>query len=267
MAKSNRLRLGEIKAAFRLVAEARDLGADPDAWRGHVVRELRRRIGGTVAMTVDMHDFLPGRLPRLVAPIDLGWDSDRERRLFLYYLDSDLPKIDPSAVAWVERMGRRRYSAASRSEMIGDREWYASPIVSEGRRSCRIDDSLISCTVLGRPGRVQGFQFYRPWGGRQFTARDRSVVRLVHIELIRHMTDGPAAGAEALPPHLRRTLDALLKGSTAKVAARALGLSVHTVDGYRKAIYRHFGVGSLPQLLALNPDSNAPGRLRLPRGL
>ncbi len=267
MAISSRLRLREIRAAFRLVAEARDLGADPGAWRGHVVRELARRIGGTVAMTLDMHDFLPAKVPRLIAPIDLGWDSDPERRLFLGYLDSDLPKVDPAAVAWTERMSRRRFASATRPEMIGDRDWYASPVVSEGRRSCRIDDSLITCAVMGRPGRVQGFQFYRPWGGGRFGPRDRNLARLVHVELIRHMGDGPDAGAAALPPYLRRTLAAQLRGSTAKGVARDLGLSVHTVDGYRKALYRHYGVGSLPQLIALDLAGAAPGRLRLPPGL
>ena len=267
MAKSNRPRLRDVRAAFRLVAEARDLGADPAAWRGHVARELGRRIGATVAMTLDMHDLLPGRIHRLIAPIDLGWESDHERTLFLDYLKSDLPKVDPSAMAWADRMSRRRYSAATRAEMIDDREWYDSPIVSEGRRSCRIDHPLITCTALGRPGRIQGFQFYRPWGARPFDLRDRNVVRLVHVELIRHMSERAADGVDALPPYLRRTLHALLKGSPSKEVALELGLSVHTVDGYRKALYRHFKVGGLSQLIALELGRALPGRLHLPPGL
>ncbi len=264
MGRSQLLRLRDIRSAFRLVGEARDMGADPSAWRSHVIGEMARLVGGSVAMTLDLHEFLPGRVPRWVAPADLGWESDLERRRFLDYLGSDLPKEDPSAVAWLALLTRRSIATATRREMIADRDWYGSPIVSEGRRSSRIDDPLISCALIGGPGRVHGFQVYRPWGARGFERRERNLVRLIHLELLRHLDRGPMD--DGLAPHLRRVLRPLLGGLTTKEIARTLSLSAHTVDGYIKAIYAHYQVGSRARLIALAPDRPPPGRLSLPQG-
>jgi DNA-binding CsgD family transcriptional regulator len=66
-------------------------------------------------------------------------------------------------------------------------------------------------------------------------------------------------------PKLRRrhkeTLDCLLTGATEKEIAVQLGLSVHTVHQYVKAIYRRFRVTSRAQLMAsrLRPVSALTG--------
>ena len=148
--------------------------------------------------------------------------------------------------------------------MVEDGPWYASPVVSEGRRSSRIDDSICSCFTLGRPGQVHGFQFYRPWGEPGFGQRDRRLVRLIHVELLRVLAETSPEAAPALPPRLRPVLDALLRGLAAKQVAHDLGLSVHTVDGYIKELYRHFGVGSRAQLLSRRLSAPKSGRLTLP---
>lgn len=55
---------------------------------------------------------------------------------------------------------------------------------------------------------------------------------------------------ETLPPRLRRTLERLLAGESEKTAARAMGISHHTVHEYVKQIYKHFGVNSRGELMA-----------------
>jgi DNA-binding CsgD family transcriptional regulator len=54
-----------------------------------------------------------------------------------------------------------------------------------------------------------------------------------------------------LAPRLRQTLAGLLDGDSEKQVAAKLGLSRHTVHLYVGAIYRHFGVHSRGELLAL----------------
>jgi hypothetical protein len=54
MGRSNRLRLSDVRAAFRLVGECRDLGADSAAWRRHMSEGLRRLAGARV-MIADFH--------------------------------------------------------------------------------------------------------------------------------------------------------------------------------------------------------------------
>lgn len=55
---------------------------------------------------------------------------------------------------------------------------------------------------------------------------------------------------ERLPPRLRRTLERLLAGDSEKEAARALGISHHTVHHYVKQIYSRLGVNSRGELMA-----------------
>jgi DNA-binding NarL/FixJ family response regulator len=56
---------------------------------------------------------------------------------------------------------------------------------------------------------------------------------------------------QMLSPRLRQTLSGLLAGNSEKQVAATLGLSKHTVHLYVTAIYRHFGVNSRGELLAL----------------
>jgi DNA-binding NarL/FixJ family response regulator len=58
-------------------------------------------------------------------------------------------------------------------------------------------------------------------------------------------------GPDALSPRLRQTLACLLRGDSEKQLAARLGLSPATIHQYVTALYRHFGVTSRAQLLAL----------------
>lgn len=60
--------------------------------------------------------------------------------------------------------------------------------------------------------------------------------------------DEPVPGD--LAPLARRVLRCFLEGDTDKQVAQRLGLTRHTVNGYAKVIFRHFGVGSRAELLA-----------------
>jgi DNA-binding CsgD family transcriptional regulator len=62
--------------------------------------------------------------------------------------------------------------------------------------------------------------------------------------------DASADQDQVLRPRHRETLEWLLTGATEKEIAAGLGLSVHTVHQYVKAIYRRFGVTSRAQLMA-----------------
>jgi DNA-binding CsgD family transcriptional regulator len=161
-------------------------------------------------------------------------------------------------------MEGRRFSTGVRRQLLDDQAWYSSAIVSEGRRSSRIDDNLISCFVLDRPGRIHGFQFYRPWGAKPFAMRDRNLLRLLHVELLKSIN---IDRNESLPPRLGPVLQAVLRGLSSKQVAVELGLSVFTVDGYIKELYRFFGVGSRAQLLAKHLAAPPRRSLALPEGL
>jgi DNA-binding CsgD family transcriptional regulator len=61
----------------------------------------------------------------------------------------------------------------------------------------------------------------------------------------------PSSGSQsALRPREREVLAQLLIGAPYKVVAKEMGISVHTVHDYVKAIFREFGVSSKGELLA-----------------
>jgi len=55
---------------------------------------------------------------------------------------------------------------------------------------------------------------------------------------------------QPLPHHLHRTLRMLLTDRDQTVIADDLDLSVHTVRGYARQVYTHFGVRSRIELMA-----------------
>lgn len=78
-----------------------------------------------------------------------------------------------------------------------------------------------------------------------------------------HFLDGPDAVTAAIATlsfARRRVLTSLVRGLAEKSIATKLHLSRHTVHDHVGAIYRHFGVHSRPELLALfvNPVDGVP---------
>ena len=76
-----------------------------------------------------------------------------------------------------------------------------------------------------------------------------------HAELARligrSLVSATELSPDGLSPRLRQTLACLLDGDSEKQLAARLGLSRATVHQYVTALYRHFGVTSRAQLLAL----------------
>ena len=95
----------------------------------------------------------------------------------------------------------------------------------------------------------------RTRGGKSLGDREIKIARLLW-EGLSFLHRSPVVKVDdrlwvtPLPPRLARVLERLRQGDSVKQAARRLGLSTHTVTGYVKDIYRHFGVSSRAELLA-----------------
>src|SRR5215217_874267 len=76
---SPRLRLRDVRAIFRLVGEVRELGADPDAWRPHMVTALRNLLGAQFVVSSEIH--FRKAAGGAVRVIDIGWISDTEGKV------------------------------------------------------------------------------------------------------------------------------------------------------------------------------------------
>jgi hypothetical protein len=252
MGLSERLTLREIRSVYQLLGEIGDLGLTPNAWRRHMLLGLSRIIGARVGLTADLCNLLPGQAPDVIAPLDVGFISERESALYVDYINSTDQKIsDPPMAPMISLHQRTRFYTRDREQLVENGEWYRSPIVSEARKASGIDHFIISQAQVARPGLVTGFILYRPWGDKSFHPRYRKIVQLFHLELLRRMWPvGRSTPSEYrdLPRHQRLILRAILAGSSAKEIGQSLELSTNTVNSYTKTLYTRLGVDSRSQL-------------------
>src|SRR5690242_10285152 len=100
--KSRSLRLRDVWAAYRLVAECRDLGDDVAAWRLRMVEGLCRLLGAQVGVAAEARSPSLGRPDSLIEPTDCGWESAEARSHFLRYCADGGPAAHDSFWRCVE---------------------------------------------------------------------------------------------------------------------------------------------------------------------
>jgi DNA-binding CsgD family transcriptional regulator len=136
--------------------------------------------------------------------------------------------------------------------MVPDERWYSSSLVRATGNRCNIDDTMYSRRKLPQPGWAHFIAVNRGWKNKQFSARDRLIVNLLHRELGRLWSQIDTGPLIALPPRLRQTLDLIFSGYSEKEMGASLNVSTHTVHDFARRLYRHFGVTGRNGLL-INP--------------
>lgn len=150
-----------------------------------------------------------------------------------------------------------RLATATRRQIMGDAEWYASAFYTTLIAAEGLDDSLWS---VYRPA-PESKEFavmvlYQASGdGPGFGIRDAHLFNLLNDGLDWLYdpvleTAGSARENVTLPPRLDRLLTCLMSGHSEKQAARRLSISPHTVHAYVKDLYRALNVNSRSELLA-----------------
>ncbi len=257
MPRSARLRLGDLRTLADVVAECRDLGDDPAAWWAHFTRRVCGLVGADFGGCGEIADLRPDGGSTTLGIGEWGWENGFDREPWEWSVTQF--DIDPGYSELYRRYFLRLAADAgvclARTDLMADREWTRS--VSYQRVSEPMGvDHYVWC-VRGHPrtaGRSGMMVVTRAAGGRDFTARDKALVREAHA-WVAPLVGGPLArfgepSPADLPPRVRRVLKCLLEGDTDKQAAARLGLTRHTVNGYAKLIYSHFAVESRAELLA-----------------
>jgi DNA-binding CsgD family transcriptional regulator len=271
----NRLRLRDVRSVFRLVGEVRELGADPDRWRPHMVLGIRRIVEAEIVVSSEVH-FRRDKRGGEMRVVDIGWISDAADKVCKVHTDRGHeqpeefwlavtggdPSPEPAPAGPHEPAegttaggtpGEARAANGAPAARGAQGEGELVPIKPKlkvyGGRSF-----ILSQYPLPHAGAVDQLGLHRAWGDAPFTPAHHKIVRLLHVEMGRlWRRDAMRRASEpnaALPPRLQQTLEELLSGKSEKEIALKLELSRHTIHNYVKALHQRFGVSSRGELLA-----------------
>jgi len=251
MAKAPLLRVQDVRDAYRLIGDCRDLAGDPALWHWRMLEGLCRLIGARAAAGGEGFWVRPARPVQPVSAFDIGFDPRGHERLMAYMREGG-PPADPIFRALQPRPAR--LVTRTRTELVSDAEWYGCPSFNEYRRVGGVDHSLTSICQVSDQGAVSAITLHRAIGEQDFSPREERLLNFFHGELGRligrSLVSATEPSPERLSPRLRQTLCCLLEGDSEKQVAARLGLSHATVHQYVTGLYRHFGVRSRGQLLA-----------------
>lgn len=236
-----RLRLSQVRAIFRLVGEVREMGADPDVWRPHMVGSLRKLLDAQFVVSSEIH-FRRASRQGGMRVTDIGWISDTEGSVCKAHHEREQEGFDDF---WVTPAQAPPGDGAAGEGFIPVKPTLN---VHAGRAF------ILSQYALKHAGAVDQLGLHRAWGDEPFTSAHHRLVRMLHVELGRLWRRDALRKAKdpnsALPPRLSQTLEELLLGRSEKEIAMHLELSRHTIHNYVKALHQRFGVSSRGELLA-----------------
>lgn len=242
----DRLQLSDVRKAFRLVGEIREVGNDPQRWRPHMVLALRKLVNAQVVVSSEIH-FRKLKTTGRMKVFDIGWGSDPEGNVWKINTEREDEQPENFWLAMSTPVAERLDAdpEAEQGELVP-----VTPTqkIHGGRYL------ILSQYGLPHAGVVDQLGLHRSWDDEPFNPAEHRLVRLFHVELgrlwkrdaIRRAKDP----ATALPPRLSQTLNELLAGSSEKQIALRLELSQHTIHNYVKALHQRFGVSSRGELLA-----------------
>jgi DNA-binding CsgD family transcriptional regulator len=172
----------------------------------------------------------------------------------------------------------------STSQITTLRGWYRTEAYQRGHRALGVDDQL--AILLARQGtETVGLSLSR--SGARFNSRDRELLSLVGVHLVRSVARTtahgglaqmmapvlrphplppppvPAAGGAALTPRERAVLGLLAEGLTSRVIGRRLGITEKTVGKQLESAYAKLGVtdrvSATMAFRRVDPPSSARG--------
>ncbi len=251
MGKSDLLRIQDVRDAYRLIGECRDLGSTPALWHQRMFDGLCELIGAPATSGGEAWWIRPHRAIEPIAAFGTGFDS-HGLEMYRAYMRDLTPAGDPVFRALQHLCGG--LVTRTRRQLISDATWYRSVAWNDYHRPTKIDDRLMSVYQTSDAGAVSIISLHRSPDEREFSPREQRLLNFFHGELGRLIGRSLVSLSEPSPdnlsPRLRQTLACLVEGDSEKQLAARLSLSPATIHQYVTALYRHFGVRSRAQLLA-----------------
>ena len=250
MSEAGLLRVDDVRRAFRIIGDCRDVGNNPDEWQSIAMAGLCRLVGAASATGGEGRWARPLHPAEPVTSYSHGLNAAEHARLLVYMRDFGI-NADPiyQALQTVPDL----HVIRRRAELVSDRDWYTSEAFNDYRRSCDADHQLTSLVQVSPTGATSVMALHRGVRDRDFSDRECALASLFHVELCRligrSLTSALDESSKSLSPRLQQTLACLLEGDSEKQVAARMGISRTTVHQYVTELYRRYGVHSRAELL------------------
>lgn len=238
----------DVRDLIRLLGLVIAVKGDQTEKRRLIMEGLCQLIGADAWAWSLVHMEL-GSAPRQVVFLHEGISDDR----LPHYLRS----LEHEDLQWI--LNRFVEDAVTRRKPLTRRDIQLFPEWPESSQALRnwVDNAhLRSFILMAWPletGGFSGIGIYRNADRTHFGPRETRLAHIVLTEIPWLHEEGwgvdRGSSLGELPPRPREILSLLVQGRARKQIADDLSLSIHTVHGYVRDIYRHFGVNSHPELM------------------
>jgi Bacterial regulatory proteins, luxR family len=243
------LKEADVRAIVRLLGDVCALPHDHAQKKRHLMDGLCGLVGVDAWAWGLMAEMTPGKLP-VSAGMQHGGFGDEPFAEFLKIL------VHPD-MAWLtapyakELKEKGHHLTRTMQQII-----FPEIFLQSGAGAMWSKLGFFPCCLSSRPregGGINMIGLYRKSGRPLFHERESRIVHVLLSEipwLHEHgWPDDRGVRVPSLPVQMRLVLEMLLQSYSRKVIADHMGISIHTVSGYIKEIYRHFLVHSHAELL------------------
>lgn len=175
-----------------------------------------------------------------------------EEQASLYMEATNHPDEGKLMVPFMEEMFRRGGHTTRLRQQTDPENTFLQCASRELWIKAGVYPGIVSARPL-RDGGISGIGIYRRPGKADFTERESRIAHIILTEVAwLHELGWPedrGVTVPYLPPRQRLTLNLLLQGHSRQQIAQHMSISIHTLNGYVKQVFRHFGVQSQTELM------------------
>jgi DNA-binding CsgD family transcriptional regulator len=239
----------DVRSMVRLLGDVIALPGGFAEKRRHLMDGLCALIDAT-SWAWCMAEFDPDKPPSFIGFEHGGWGEERFARYIEAMNHPDMEAVTRPSSVELKARGTQLTRTLRQMDPPGLLEKSdAGPLWAKAD----IGTLLISQRPMDGGG-TSGVAVYRRLGEPDFDARESRIAHIVLSEVpwlhFQSFPDRPAREVSRLYPRHRTVMNLLCEGWSRKRIADHLNLSVHTVHGYAKTIFKHFGVHSQAELIA-----------------